>query len=103
MASTRSTGSQKELSGGLPAFEILHTVSIQQRPQLRGKGSYLVSGSRLFQRVDLMDLDLQLARLQQSKELIDVELELIAGFDVAKERGTGDFDALGNEFPVHRR
>lgn len=55
---------------------------------------------RLLQRIHIVDLNLQLARLESLEQLIHVELELVAGLDIPKKRGTGDSDAFGREFPA---
>lgn len=56
--------------------------------------------SDLLQWVDLVNLDLELARLKQVEELVGVVLKLLARLDVAKQGGTGDFDTLWREFSV---
>lgn len=40
--------------------------------------------SNVLQRIDLVDLSLQLARLEQTEQLIGVILEFLASLDVTK-------------------
>jgi len=55
----------------------------------------LVNLNNILQRVDLVDFDLELTRLEQAEKLIGVVLELLAGLNVAKEGGTSDLNTLG--------
>jgi hypothetical protein len=57
----------------------------------------------LLKRVNLVDFDLELARLEQVEQLIDIEFEFFAGLDVAEKCGTGNLDTLGGEFTVQVR
>lgn len=45
-----------------------------------------------------MDLNLELARLKELEQLINVELELLACLDIPKQRRTSNLDALGRQF-----
>lgn len=54
----------------------------------------------LLKRVNLVDSDLELARLEQVEQLIDIEFEFFAGFDVAEKLRTGHLDTLRGEFTV---
>jgi hypothetical protein len=54
----------------------------------------------LLKRVDLVDSDLELARLEQVEQLIDIEFEFFAGLNVAEKCRTGNLDTLGGEFTV---
>jgi hypothetical protein len=54
----------------------------------------------LLKRVNLVDFDLELARLEQVEQLIDIEFEFFTGLDVAEKLRTGNFDILGGEFTV---
>lgn len=54
----------------------------------------------LLQRVDLVNLDLELARLEQTEELISVVFKLLASLDVAEQSRTGNLNTLGREFAV---
>lgn len=61
-------------------------------------GTYLVTLSNILQRVDFVNLDLELARLEQAEELIGIVFELLASLDVAEQSGTSNLNALGREF-----
>lgn len=56
--------------------------------------------SNLLQRIDLVNLDFELARLEKGEQLVDVVLELFPGLDVSKQGRPGDLDALGREFAI---
>lgn len=45
-----------------------------------------------------MDLNLELARLEQLEQLIDIKLKFLASLDIPKERGTSNPNALGRQF-----
>lgn len=60
----------------------------------------LVNLSNILQRVDLVDLNLELTRLKHAEKLIGIVVKLLAGFDVAEEGGTSNLNTLGREFPV---
>lgn len=62
--------------------------------------THLMSLGDLFQRIHLVDADLQLAGLQVLEQLVDVELELFPSLDVAEQLGTGDLETLGREFAI---
>lgn len=47
-----------------------------------------------------MDLELQLTRLEQLEEFVDVEFEFLTGLDVTEKGGTGDLDTLGGQAAV---
>ena len=53
-----------------------------------------MSLSSLLQRIDIMDLNLKLARLEKPKQLINVELELLALLNISKERRSCDRNTL---------
>jgi len=59
-----------------------------------------VNLSNLLQRVYLVNLHLELTRLQPSKEFIGVVLELLSSLNVAKEGGASNLNTLRGEFPV---
>lgn len=54
----------------------------------------------LLKRVNLVNSDLELARLEQVEELIDIEFEFFASLNVAKKLRTGNLDTLGGEFTI---
>lgn len=56
--------------------------------------------SNVLQRVDLVDLGLQLARLEQTEQLVGVVFKLLAGLNVSKEGRASNFDTLGGEFAI---
>lgn len=61
---------------------------------------YLVTLGDILQRVNLVNLDLELTRLKQVEELIGVILKFLASLDVAEEGGTSNLHTLGREFTV---
>lgn len=56
--------------------------------------------SNVLQRIDLVNLSLQLARLEQTEQLIGVIFKLLAGLNVPKESRTSNLDTLRREFAV---
>jgi hypothetical protein len=59
-----------------------------------------VNLSNVLQRIDLVDLSLQLARLEQTEQLVGVILKLLASLNVTKEGRASNLDTLGREFAV---
>lgn len=55
----------------------------------------LVNLSNILQRVDLVDLNLELTRLKHAEKLIGIVVKLLTGFDVAEEGGTSNLNTLG--------
>lgn len=55
----------------------------------------------ILEGIDLMNLGLELTRAEQVEELIGVELELLAGLDVAEESRASNLDTLRREFSVN--
>lgn len=53
----------------------------------------------LLQRIHIVNLDFELARLEQREELIGVEFVLLASVNVSEQLGTRDLEVLGREFP----
>lgn len=66
---------------------------------MRSKGdiviTHLVHLSNLFHRVNLVNLGLELTRLEQTEEFIGVVLKLLTCLDIAEEGGTSNLDTLG--------
>lgn len=54
----------------------------------------------VLHRIDLVDLGLQLARLEQTEQLVGVVLELLTGVNIAEEGRASNLDTLGREFAV---
>lgn len=53
----------------------------------------------LFKRIHLVNLDLELAVLDNRVEFVDVEFEFLARFDICEQLRTSHFDALRRQFP----
>lgn len=66
----------------------------------RGMRTNRVDLSNLLQWVYLVNLHLELTRLQPSEQLIGVVLELLSSLNVAKEGGASNLNTLWGEFPV---
>ena len=47
-----------------------------------------------------MNLDLELARLEQREQLVGIELVFFTGLNVSEQLRTGDLEVLGREFPT---
>ena len=62
--------------------------------------TYPVSLRSIFQIIDLVNLDPQLTRLEQAKELVDIGFKFFMCSDVIEQLGTGNLDILCRENPV---
>lgn len=62
--------------------------------------THLVDLSDILQGIDLVDLSLQLARLEQTEQLVGVIFKLLASLNIAEESRASNLDTLGREFPV---
>lgn len=56
-----------------------------------------MSLSSLLQRINIVDLNLKLARLKQLEQLINVEIELLALLDIAEEGRPRNLNTLGGQ------
>lgn len=83
-----------------PSRSCFPSISRLNKKARRKHDAHLVDLSDVLQRIDLVDLGLQLARLEQTEQLVGVVFKLLASLDVAKESRTSNLDTLGGEFAI---
>lgn len=54
----------------------------------------------LLQRVNLVNLNLQLSRFEEAEQLINVEFKFLAGLNVAEQLWPSNLDTLRRQFSV---
>ena len=62
--------------------------------------THLMHLGDIFKRVDFMDFGLELARLEQTEQLIGVEFKFFASLNISEKGWTGNLNAFGRKFAI---
>lgn len=85
----------------LPSKSCLKTVNKAFRKNSSITSTHLVNLGDILERIDLVNLGLELTRAEHTEELVGVIIELLTGLNVTEESRTSNFHALRREFPAY--